>query len=86
MSEVAAVKRRSGWKALEDINAEQREEIKRLNRNVWATVPPARPRNSFAYYEAYERHASLHFMAKAQRSDWLVAHRIPLRVARRIGT
>jgi hypothetical protein len=85
MTEVPAVKRRSGWKELSDVTPEQRVEIKRLNRNVWASVPPKRPKNSFAYYEAYERHECLHIMAKSQRSDWLVVNRIPLRVARYVG-
>ena len=70
-----------------DLSPQELHDLRRLNLQVSATVPPQRPRPSrsaseFAFdYSIYERYRDLHLRAKVERSEWLRARRITLKVA-----
>ncbi len=70
-----------------DLSPQELHDLRRLNLQVSATVPPKRPRPSssgseFAFdYGIYERYCDLHARAKTERSEWLRAQRITLKVA-----
>lgn len=63
-------------------------ELKKLNTNVSATVPPSKPRRAGSSYSEYaydlgiyDRYVNLHERAKYERSVWLREHRVTREVA-----
>ncbi len=70
-----------------DLSPQELFELRKLNVQVSATVPPKRPSYSssgseFSFdYGIYERYRDLHARAKDERSAWLRAKRITLKVA-----
>ena len=70
-----------------DLSPQELFELRKLNLQVSATVPPKRPRYSssgsnYSFdYGIYERFRDLHARAKAERSAWLIEKRITLQVA-----
>lgn len=69
-----------------DLSPQELFELRKLNLQVSASVPPKRPSYStsgseFSFdYGIYERYRDLHTRAKAERSEWLRARRITLQV------
>jgi hypothetical protein len=69
-----------------DLSPQELFELRKLNLQVSASVPPKRPSYStsgseFSFdYGIYERYRDLHARAKAERSEWLRARRITLQV------
>jgi hypothetical protein len=70
-----------------DLSPQELFELRKLNLQVSATVPPKRPSYStsgskYSFdYDIYERFRDLHARAKAERSAWLIEKRITLQVA-----
>lgn len=81
----AAPKQRS--RTVFDLSPQELFELRKLNVQLSATVPPKMPRYSssgseFSFdYGIYERYRELHARAKAGRSAWLREKRITLKVA-----
>jgi hypothetical protein len=69
-----------------DLSPQELFELRKLNLQVSATVPPKRPSYStsgskYSFdYGIYERFRDLHARAKSERSAWLIEKRITLQV------
>lgn len=77
-------------RTVDSLSLQELSELRQLNLHVSSTKPPRRPRlsdgyenhNEYAYdLSIYERYQDSHLRAKAERSAWLKAHRITLKVA-----
>lgn len=79
---MTTTKRPSRKRTVFSLTPQELFELKKLNANVSATVPPGKPRRVGSYSEyaydmgIYDRYRELHERAKYERSMWLRAHRI----------